>query len=33
MGARRIDAGNARRASGSERSLDRDGEKALKGEA
>jgi len=33
MGARRIDAANARRAVDSERSSDRDGEKALKGEA
>jgi hypothetical protein len=33
MGARRIDARNARRAGRAERLSDRDGEKALKGEA
>jgi hypothetical protein len=33
MGVRRIDVANARRAWDSERGPDRDGEKALKGEA
>jgi hypothetical protein len=33
MGARRTDVVNAKRAGGSERGPDRDGEKALKGEA
>jgi hypothetical protein len=33
MGVRRIDMANAKRVGGSERSPDRDGEKALKSEA